>query len=398
MMKKIYILIIFLSILVSMSAWFGFFIKIGTIFFFLDLIVIAFISNNRILFNRISRNKSLFILIIIAYIIGTRSIEEFRWFFTTFPALTLLFATNKLLSEVLESTSKWLAFILVPSIIIHILCLMHPLSPVGPSIYSEQYGHFNNYILYIKSTEILGYFFRFSSIFIEPGHLGMILSYYLFALKYNYRSIIVWIFTIALLLTLSLAGYVLFIGGIILYSMSINIKTTIKYIFYGAISIIILIYSLTLVLDDYYIDYINSVTIERLEYDEEKGIKGNNRNNEYADAIFNKFVKTSNVLWGLGSDNLTKEVKKNDLVSAGYKTYILHFGVISLILIGFVYYKIGKKNKATFCFFILICMSFLQRAYPFWAAWLVPYVCFCLNTDQQTIPINVYIKSKKLRK
>ena len=180
MTKYIYIFTIFLSILISMNAWFGLFLKIGTIFLVLDVITIAFIINHKYLFNRISQNKGIFIIIITAYLIGARTVDSWRWCVMILPALTLLFAENELLSQVLNTTSKWLAIILVPGIILHLVNFTHPLSPLGPQISSDLYGNFNNYILYIKSTELLGYVFRFSSIFIEPGHLGMILSYYLF--------------------------------------------------------------------------------------------------------------------------------------------------------------------------------------------------------------------------
>lgn len=367
-----------------MNAWFSFFTKIGITFFFLDLIVIVFIFNHKQLFNRIYKNKEIFFLIIIAYLIGARNIDSWKWCVMIFPVLTLLFAKNELLSQVLISTSKWLAIILVPGIILHLIMFIQPISPIGPQIYIETfYGSFNNYILYIKSTDLLGYVFRFSSIFIEPGHLGMILSYYLFALKYNYRSIVVWIFTVALLLTLSLAGYVLFIGGAILYSMSISIKSTFKNLIYGIIGIIILTYFITLVLDNSYVDYVKSVTVDRLEFDEKKGIKGNNRTNESADIAFDKLVASPRILWGLGSKKYRKEAQKRNWIAAGYKVFILNYGLISLLLISYAYFKIGKNKKVTFCFFILISMSFIQRAYPFWAAWLVPYICFCLNTDYQ---------------
>lgn len=381
MAQKLYIFIIFLSVLASMNAWFFLFMKNGILFFFLSLITIIFITQNRTLFNRTSKNRSLFILIIIAYLIGSRSIDSWRWCVITFPALTLLFARNDLLLNVLKLTSKWLAILLIPGIILHFLNFIHPLSPIGPNIYLDYYGNYNNFILYIKAIEYIEYYFRFSSIFIEPGHLGMILSYYLFALKYDYKNIIVWIFTIALLLTLSLAGYVLFIGGLILYSISINLKTTIKYLVCGSISIYLLMFVLTLVLDDFYIDYVKSATIERLEFDDDKGIKGNNRNNENADVAFETLATSASVLWGLGNDKFYKDVQKKNIISAGYKTFILNYGLISLFLIGYVYFKISKKKKVTFCFFILICMSFLQRAYPFWSSWLVPYICFCLNND-----------------
>ena len=368
-----------------MSAWFSLYMKTATIFSFLDIISVVFIIKYKHLFNRFSQNKRLFILTIIAYIIGAKNIDAWKWCIIIFPTLTLLGATNKLLSEVLILTSKWIAIILVPGIILHLINFIYPLRPIGPEIISNLYGHFNNYILYIKSTEQLGYIFRFSSIFFEPGHLGMILSYYLFALKYNYKDIIVWILTIALLLSLSLAGYVLFICGIILYSISINLKTTIKYIIIGSINIIIFSYLLTLFIDKPYITYIKSATIERLEFDEKQGIKGNNRNNESVDLAFKRFITSPNALWGMGIERFTKEANKKGWVAAGYKAFILNYGLISLLLIGYVYYKIGRKKKITFCFFLLIFISFLQRGYPFWAAWLVPYICFCLNDDYYNI-------------
>ena len=133
MIKKIYFFSILLSVLVSMNAWFIFFMKIGTTFLLLDLITISFIINHKHLFNRISQNKNIFILIIIAYLIGARTIDSWKWCVMTFPTLTLLFAKNELLSQVLITISKWLAIILVPGIILHLLIFIYPLPVIAVS-------------------------------------------------------------------------------------------------------------------------------------------------------------------------------------------------------------------------------------------------------------------------
>ena len=59
--------------------------------------------------------------------------------------------------------------------------------------------------------------YRFHSIFLEPGHLGCIIAFFVMANQYNFKNRYVLIMSIVLLFTLSLAGYVLFYIGFLVY-------------------------------------------------------------------------------------------------------------------------------------------------------------------------------------
>ena len=67
-----------------------------------------------------------------------------------------------------------------------------------------------------------------------------------------------------------------------------------------------------------------------------------------------------------------------DLISgAGYKIYILYYGMVGLILVFLFYLSVIPSHpdkRYTISFFILISLCFMQRDYPFWYSWLFPYV------------------------
>ena len=66
---------------------------------------------------------------------------------------------------------------------------------------------------------------RFHAFFLEPGHLGVILAFFIFANQYDYRKESIIILSIILLFTMSLAGYILYlVGFILLYFNSSNKK------------------------------------------------------------------------------------------------------------------------------------------------------------------------------
>lgn len=210
--------------------------------------------------------------------------------------------------------------------------------------------------------------YRFNGPFLEPGHQAMISCLLLFANKYNFKDCkYLWILLIAIIISFSLAGYVLLVLGY----MFLKVHSVSKVVLF-AISLLIAGYVVTDVWNDGD-NPVNVLIFERLEYDKDKGITGNNRTIEATDDYFYRCVKDGTIVLGIRG----KDVGKNNVRGAGYKIYLLNYGLVSLIIISIFYLLLippRSDKRYAYFFFLLLSIVFLQRAYPYWYSWMFPYV------------------------
>lgn len=215
------------------------------------------------------------------------------------------------------------------------------------------------------------YFPRFHAYFCEPGHLGMIMSFMLFANKYDFRKVCVWIYIIVALFTLSLSGYLLSIIGLIL-TMHLNKPgKAVNWVLYSSL-VLFLIYFVAINYNGGDND-INHNVIERLELDEDKGIVGNNRFNEGLDQLYEQ-APFSKIFFGYGTSEFVRLSNINDAGGAGYKMFFLINGMFVALLLLVFYYKtllLSNNQKFALYFTILFICAFVQRAYPFWMSWIL---------------------------
>lgn len=112
----------------------------------------------------------------------------------------------------------------------------------------------------------------------------------------------------------------------------------------------------------------------RLQISDSRGIAGNNRTSEDFDFYYDRLSGTNTILYGVGLDLYKREFQGGN---AGYKVFIVQYGYIGLILTFLFYflYMLRHKSRLLLILFFLYGLSFFQRAYPFWEAWLIPYIC-----------------------
>jgi hypothetical protein len=227
------------------------------------------------------------------------------------------------------------------------------------------YPDFRNYIFLINSN---GYniFDRFRSVFTEPGHLGMISALMLYANSYRLKKKSVFIVFISALMSFSLAAYVLLIIGYFIYEF-INGKKI-----YAKLAKIILVITLLAgsgiyIYTKYSDSLISQLIISRLEYDEDKGIAGNNRNSLFFDNYYEKeFYKDASIyIFGVGDDYFMKNLAGK---TSSYKVFIVKYGLTGIVLLFIFYLSIvyESKSKLLFGLFVLYCASFWQRPYALW--------------------------------
>jgi hypothetical protein len=240
------------------------------------------------------------------------------------------------------------------------------------------YPPFLNYRLYVMlyySTPRL--FQRFQSIFTEPGHLGMISAFLLYINQYNFKRKRVLVIFISMLISFSLAGYVLFGIGFLIHIAAKSkyfYRTLFKFALAGALVGGAGYY--------YYINYpdtaVSRLILSRLEFDEVRGISGDNRtkskfNNHYETQFL---TSTENILWG---ERLT-EFQYTSILGYGgnnsYRVFLLRYGSISLILLFLMYFSIAavKPSRLGFGLLLVYCASFVQRTSALWDMQLFLYI------------------------
>lgn len=339
-----------------------------------------FTSNIPIIGLFISTLLIIFDSIIISGIIPTLAIAS-----TYFAGFCLYRMKESLKIDLLSFVTKWFGIIIGISLTAYVIWLITDYPPF--SILHEPYGYSNhrNFIFFILSQTNLE-ITRFSGPFIEPGHLGTIAVFIIYANKFDFKNIpYLWYILAAVLFSLSLAGYVLLALAYILYR-GVNPKHVASI----AIFLLLIYYSST-ELWNQGDNPINEKIIERLQYDDEKGISGNNRNLYSTDLYFAKMVKDGSIVLGLGNKQNNELLEKKKIGGAGITVYLIYNGIIGLILVLSYYFAIaynGIDPKFSYGFFILICFCFLQRAYPFWMAWLIPYISSISVHKNKSIALN----------
>lgn len=228
-------------------------------------------------------------------------------------------------------------------------------------------------------------FTRFTSLFLEPGHIAMISCFTLYVNRYNFRKINVWMILIPLLFAMSLAGYVVGVVGYVIYQMSNNsfgllLKKVIPYLF----AILLVWFGAANYKGGDNI--INQLIIERLAYDEELGIQGNNRFHGDIDDDFEVYLSNGVIVTGLGSEEFYKRIKDDTYSGAGFKLFMLHRGIIGTVLVFLFYLMVayGSVNKKfMYGLLAVYIMTFLQRSYPFMLVWIVIFILASQKLQKQ---------------
>lgn len=277
--------------------------------------------------------------------------------------------------------------LLLISVIFYVLYLIGLPLPVS-SIASPDsfYPPFNNYYAFIVPQEF-ALIPRFQSVFVEPGHLGTVTAILLYLTHYDYKKWQVWILTIALVLSLSLAAYLLYIIGITIYKWAITQKWR-RYIVVLAITMTVGV-SLGMYLYKINQDSIISQMIfSRLEFDEENGFSGNNRNSWDFMNLYNKFIHSNDIILGIGSKKFSSLTFVGG--NSSYRNFVLQNGLVGVGLLISFYLSvlIKRRSRLTIGLFILYVVSFIQRPYAMWEFESYIFIAYVLSSPRIKIYAN----------
>jgi hypothetical protein len=354
--------------LYSINAWFTWGINIFIAQILTTILIILGYNKNQFL---ITENKIICVVILISiklynvYLNDGNINAVVGSLITVIPIAFLLFYTNHIRHEILKFITKWVAVILFFSIIAWILFLIGLKWNSSSIEYNEGQYVFDNYYFFLHLKR--GFLFRYNSIFLEPGQLGMIATFLLFINKFNLKRKSVLIIFIANLLTLSLASYiVMVISAFWLFAVSRRQIST------GIILGILLIFSFQYFQSKRSGNILYDNIIARLQF-EDGDIKGNNRFSSDMDRYFENFAKTEKLFTGIG---IEKYYQLSLGANAGYKVHLLAYGIIGTFLVIIFYLSLLKKyiSRNTIGLFIIYFLWYLQAAYPLWECNLILYI------------------------
>jgi len=373
-MKKIvrnaYLFVLFFMFLRSLNAWFTWDMN--------NLVTIAFVfvTTFYIVFFRNELNLSANLLPILVFLVAIFGLgfakdlsNALGLICNFFPILVFLTTPRAFKIYALNVITRWWLFILIPSLGLFLLSFFIDLPNLGQIENKtwEMYVY-TNYVFFIKGQF---YDIRFNSIFLEPGHLGMILAFFLYAFKFDLTKWQVWVMLIVEFFTLSLAGYVL-VAIAYVFSLIAQRKSFLKFILYVSLFLGSVFAGARLYNNGD--NLLNVLIVDRLQLDDEKGIVGNNRTSTAADDLFEEMVTSNKIWWGWPAGKY-----KDEDLGAGWQVFTIKFGLIPLILFAIFYFLLANKRpldrRYNMLFLALLAIAFVQRAYPFWESWIIPFVC-----------------------
>lgn len=274
----------------------------------------------------------------------------------TIPLLffTLIYINDYQRIKTIKLLTTTTTIILIPSILLWIIYLFRIDLPHATlyatwkdsSLISSQY---ENYYLFIIKSDA---FFRFHSIFDEPGTLGTYLSFLLAINKFKISSQNIF-FVIVGLFTLSLAFIIITIVGYILFNINLSLRK-ISTVSFGLLLFYVIIYN---------VPSLNKAIIPRLEIQDNKFI-GDNRTSETIDEYFNSFISSNQIVTGEDRDTFFSKVD-DSFGYASYKIFIIEYGLIGILCLIIIYTLLSPRplNKQVICFIFIFILSFIQRPY-----------------------------------
>lgn len=296
--------------------------------------------------------------------------------FFSLAAFPLLFLTRTdALKDSIRYVTKWTAILLLLSFCTY---LWMSVDKDVPYLFTWQpvsyYPFFRNYFFYIHNlSDSQITLFRFNGPFVEPGHLSMAAVWLLIATRVNLKSFYSWILIISILLSYSLAGYVL----LALAVLFIKIRSFKSIVVIAFVCIVGAAYVGTLPDDSQF----KVLIMERLEADKTKGIRGNNRSLEQTDNYYNNLT-IEEFLGGMDWDKLEMKLARRTISGAGLKIFIITYGLVALLFYIWTYYCVAMESRDriyAMSYFVIIVICILQRAYPQLFSWYYPFIAACFT-------------------
>lgn len=361
------------------------------LFFVFIAITVIYVYYNKIKLSISSKETGLLVLWCIASLpndfkLVSPIIAALRFF-----PLLILFKDKYNIESHLKFISVSVAIILIPGMILWTLIQMEAFTLPGIPIQMGDDDNLNyyfyNYFFLLNRIELEST--RFQSIFLEPGYLGTMLAFLLYANKYKWKQWYNWMLLLGLILSQSLAGYITLLVGYILYLY--QMKTSARKLLFLLAAIFVFFYFIPQINKGD--NNINHNIIERFT---------DKNNNKYVllddlrvsydtDRIFSNLISSGNLFFG--------DINKTKVEGAGYKVFIIRYGLVAAIIYFFFYFQLStftRNKKYGKGFLLLVVLTFFQAAYPFSYSWVIPFVLGVLSDTASGYSLRKYGKNEDL--
>ena len=187
--------------------------------------------------------------------------------------------------------------------------------------------------------------FRFCGPYDEPGVVGTLSAIILYGDKYNlkdYRNII---FLLAGVASFSMFFFVV----TIVYFFIFKGRYIVSFIFFAIVASII-----------YWgrdSEVVKSLVFERFDI----YINGGGRTTDLFDAVYSEFIRTPNIFWGVGKDEMAKLLAETG--ASSYKSVIYGYGIIGFVLVILVWLYFSFSSLREYRNWVIFSFIFLAVFY-----------------------------------
>lgn len=342
--------------------------------YWFPILFICFLMSSVLLYTRITTakpiNKSLFIFtcLLILFFVIFQSLQNFRTSslvtIVIFYQLYFLSAEEKF--KIINKITSVLAIIIAVSLPLWLINQYIFELPFGSDLtYGDWKGKnqtlvLENYYFFIQPKQQL--INRFYSIFDEPGTLGTLSAFILFANKYNFKDKRNIIILAGAFFTYSFAFFVLTFVGLSLYFIR-KPKLLIIYSILIA-AIVLLTYNIIKSNPTF------KATVSSRLTSTEASLKA--RTSKDVNIYFKKYISSGESIFGKGTGFLEKNPKL--LAGQSFKFFMIENGFFGLMLVIGMYLFIYGENKfLMFSYLLLFLLSFLQRPFLFTPFQIIVY-------------------------
>lgn len=272
------------------------------------------------------------------------------------------------LDELVTFITKVMAVLLSISIICFLLFLFGFPFPSCNAVFGEYalYSFTNYYFFMIEDSTLFSLIIpRFTSVFLEPSHLGVASVMLLMTQYGRWKRWYNLVLLTAILLTFSLEAYVLLV---ILFFCSLWIQR--KHVFR---KIILFISFLSILVGAAFLyndgnNLVHDLILLRLEV-EDGELAGDNRVTSDFETDYSEFIKTSDVILGRNDMDYTT------FGNSGYRVFIYENGLLGLclLLVFYMTFMLCPKDRRMMVTALLLAfLDFIVRAYPLWYSNFIP--------------------------
>ena len=278
-------------------------------------------------------------------------------FFDTSVIMVLMALNDKYRYLLGKKLSQALGFILLFSIPLYLLYIVG--FPLPSTTMESPNGIYelSNYLFFVVDGSGLELIPRFRCIFNEPGHIGAACSLLLFTQIGHWRKWYNILMIVALIMSFSLAAYILFVMVIVGRMWIFRKKIALK--------LIIVVGMLAAIVAGSYFyndgdNMLNQLIVARMEVNDDGELAGDNRVTESFKAGYEDFLKSGDILTGRDYS-----VEKYGFGNSGYRVFIFDNGLLGALMYLLFYLSlvIGAKDKRAAIVMLAVAAAvFWERA------------------------------------